>query len=186
MRWHHTHQHDWELYVIAKQLTVHNQKFLDLFVDAIVVPDHLNVEQNAANLVSESIWGILRGMETFSQLLFESPDANGVSTHQKCRPPTNGVFIVYRHLYNLATNKRYPNLRWAPVHVPWLAGRYLTSLHPPGSAEAHFERNGVQQAECVPLAHCGRSQFSVWKPRIPRAERERRLPKRHDILAHGG
>ena len=39
-------------------------------------PDALTVSAGSARLVGNSIWGVLRGMETFSQLVYEVGKGN--------------------------------------------------------------------------------------------------------------
>ena len=40
------------------------------------VSDSLYVSMKSAEIRSKSIWGMLRGLETFSQLIYENDDGN--------------------------------------------------------------------------------------------------------------
>lgn len=57
-------------------------KFIDFFGqnnDFCVFIDEINIAEQQATLESNTIWGILRGLESFSQLFYASPDGRFVS-----------------------------------------------------------------------------------------------------------
>lgn len=49
-----------------------------LVANVFFFADKLNVGNASAYLESDSIWGILRGLESFSQLLVATPDRTAV------------------------------------------------------------------------------------------------------------
>lgn len=53
-----------------------------------MIPDTLKVENTTAYLESESVWGVLRGLESFSELLVASYDRTMVRFKQNLRNTT--------------------------------------------------------------------------------------------------
>ncbi|XP_070497021.1 beta-hexosaminidase subunit beta-like [Chironomus tepperi] len=72
----------------------------------------LNISENQAMLSAESIWGILRGLESFSQLLYLSPDGRTLLVNQTTifdepRFKHRGLLVdTSRHFISMSTLER--------------------------------------------------------------------------------
>ncbi|KAL1444346.1 hypothetical protein MTO96_029908 [Rhipicephalus appendiculatus] len=119
------------------------------------IPDHqmderyfLSLSSSEESFISaRSVWGALRALETFSQLVY-SPD--GVS------------WVVNETMI-------YDEPRFSP---PGPADRFVSALLANGVHNGHIGCDVVQQDECSPLAHRGRRSLSLREQEVPEHERK--------------
>lgn len=130
------------------------------FIIRIHFTDTLNVTRSTAHIESQSIWGILRGLESFSQLIFLAPDHATVMwfTFQSVKSIPQMNFI---ESFRTASNKSRRYLWSAEVSTSWFANRYISTFHWCFYIESYSWWNGLQQIECVSLAYCWWSKVSA-------------------------